>query len=74
VRYFFVVSGDPNHSDIHPCYLTLCHTNGNHYDRITPVFAACNCQLPPPALDGVSLLMDLTESEEEDMMDSAVPM
>lgn len=60
--------GEGSHEDIHPCYLTLCHTNGNHYDRITPVYASCNCRMPPPKLDGVSILMDLTESEDETLM------
>ena len=56
-----------DHDDeVHPCYLTLCHTNGNHYDRITPVFARCNCELPPPCLNGVSVLLDLTASDEEE--------
>lgn len=50
------------------CYVTLCHTNSNHYDRIAPISAQCNCQIPPPELNGVSILMDLTESEEDDMM------
>ena len=59
--------GGSGHDDVHPCYLTLCHTNGNHYDRITPLIARCNCEIPPPSLNGVSVLLDLTESDEEEM-------
>ncbi|KAK7501648.1 hypothetical protein BaRGS_00007079 [Batillaria attramentaria] len=33
-----------------PAYLTLCNTDGNHYDRITPSVAECNCKLPPPVI------------------------
>ena len=58
---------DCSHDDVHPCYLTLCHTNGNHYDRITPVLARCNCEIPPPSLNGVSVLVDLTASDEEEL-------
>ncbi|KAL8624550.1 hypothetical protein ACOMHN_005851 [Nucella lapillus] len=46
-----------------PCYVTLCHTNANHYDRITPVTARCNCQLAPPSLNGKSVVLDLTTSD-----------
>ncbi|PVD27018.1 hypothetical protein C0Q70_12168 [Pomacea canaliculata] len=52
-------------SAAHHFYLTLCHTNGNHYDRIMPAFVSCNCQLPPPSLDGATVLVDLTESDED---------
>lgn len=50
---------------VHPCYLTLCHTNGNHYDRIVPAFARCNCELPAPCLDGLTVFLDLTDRERE---------
>jgi hypothetical protein len=46
------------------CYITLCHTNGNHYDRIAPLIGQCNCALLPPQLSGVKEHVDLTESEE----------
>lgn len=45
----------------HPCYLTMCNTNGNHYDRIVPEHGGCNCFLPHPELDGVNYSVDLTE-------------
>lgn len=54
-------------SEVHPCYLTLCYTNGNHYDRITPVFANCNCEMAPPSLSGLSLLVDLTDEDGRKM-------
>lgn len=44
----------------HPCFITLCHTHGNHYDRITPNLGKCNCDYEPPALSGVSAYVDLT--------------
>ncbi|XP_067679680.1 uncharacterized protein [Haliotis asinina] len=44
----------------HPCFITLCHTHGNHYDRITPNHGKCNCDYEPPALSGVSAYVDLT--------------
>ncbi|KAH9487488.1 hypothetical protein Btru_076232, partial [Bulinus truncatus] len=25
------------------CYVTLCNTNGNHYDLIVPNHGGCNC-------------------------------
>lgn len=34
------------------CYITVCHTNGNHYDTVTPLDGSCNCALPPPELSG----------------------
>lgn len=43
-----------------PCYLTLCHTNGKHYDRIAALDGGCNCPLSPPVLSGVSGEIDLT--------------
>ncbi|XP_076457257.1 uncharacterized protein LOC143291293 isoform X2 [Babylonia areolata] len=44
---------------VHPCYLTLCLTNGNHYDRITSATpGVCNCQMDPPSLDGAAVRMD----------------
>ncbi|GFR58126.1 OTU domain-containing protein 1 [Elysia marginata] len=42
------------------CYLTLCNTNGNHYDRVVPDHGGCNCFLPSPHLDGLSASVDLT--------------
>ncbi|CAL1526569.1 unnamed protein product [Lymnaea stagnalis] len=45
----------------HPCcYVTLCNTNGNHYDRIVPDHGGCNCFLPNPQLDGICASVDLT--------------
>ncbi|CAG5125883.1 unnamed protein product [Candidula unifasciata] len=41
-------------ANTHPCYITLCNTNGNHYDRIVPDHGGCNCFLPHPELDGLS--------------------
>lgn len=43
------------------CYLTLCHTNGNHYDRIASVDKDCNCGVPPPRMMGIQGAVDLTE-------------
>ncbi|XP_076457842.1 uncharacterized protein LOC143291704 [Babylonia areolata] len=51
-----------------PCYVTLCHTNANHYDHITPIAACCNCQLPVPRLNGVSTVLDLTTSDQEEIL------
>lgn len=48
-----------------PCYLTLCHTHGNHYDRIAPIDGKCNCDLPPPEMSGVEGTVDLTTDENE---------
>ena len=47
------------------CYLTLCHTHGNHYDRIAPMDGRCNCDLPPPEMSGVKGTVDLTIDENE---------
>ncbi|XP_061189411.1 uncharacterized protein LOC133197408 [Saccostrea echinata] len=44
-----------------PCYLTLCHTNGNHYDRIVAIKKKCNCDVPPPQMMGVQGEVDLTD-------------
>lgn len=44
-----------------PCYLTLCHTNGNHYDRIVAMEEKCNCDVPPPQMMGVQGEVDLTD-------------
>lgn len=49
--------------DAQPCYVTLCNTNANHYDRITPITARCNCQLAPPSLNGKSMVLDLTTTD-----------
>lgn len=46
------------------CYLTLCHTHGNHYDRIAPFEGRCNCDLPPPEMSGVKGTVDLTDETE----------
>lgn len=43
------------------CYLTLCHTNGNHYDRIASVDKNCNCGVPPPRMMGIQGAVDLTK-------------
>lgn len=47
------------------CYITLCHTHGNHYDRIAPLEGGCNCDLPPPEMSGVKGTVDLTTDETE---------
>lgn len=44
----------------HPCYITLCNTNGNHYDEVVADHGDCNCALPPPELGGISTSIDLT--------------
>ncbi|KAL8567949.1 hypothetical protein ACOMHN_029124 [Nucella lapillus] len=45
----------------HPRYVTLCNTNGNHFDRVTPVDVdRCNCSLPAPLLEGHEASIDLT--------------
>ncbi|XP_076112774.1 uncharacterized protein LOC143080682 [Mytilus galloprovincialis] len=50
------------------CYITLCHTNGNHYDRIAPLVGKCNCALMPPQLSGAKGHVDLTTESEEDLL------
>ncbi|ESO90624.1 hypothetical protein LOTGIDRAFT_163820 [Lottia gigantea] len=47
----------------HPCYITLCHTNGNHYDRIAATHHECNCNLNAPKLTGAECYVDLTNAE-----------
>lgn len=49
-----------------PCYITLCHTHGNHYDRIAPLDGKkkCNCHLDPPTLSGTVASVDLTDENE----------
>ena len=47
------------------CYITLCHTHGNHYDRIAPIEGSCNCDLSPPEMSGVKGSVDLTVDENE---------
>ena len=47
------------------CYITLCHTNGNHYDRIASKSGGCNCGIESPALSGVKARVDLTSSTEK---------
>lgn len=46
------------------CYITLCHTHGNHYDRIAACESSCNCSLPPPEMSGVKGSVDLTDENE----------
>lgn len=46
------------------CYITICHTHGNHYDRIAPINGKCNCGLAPPDLTGVKGQVDLTFEDE----------
>lgn len=41
------------------CYITLCNTNGNHYDRVVPGHGGCNCFLPRPELAGAFCGTDL---------------
>ena len=48
-----------------PCYITICHTHGNHYDRVAPLTGKCNCGLDPPELSGVTDSVDLTVDENE---------
>jgi len=48
-----------------PCYITICHTHGNHYDRIAPLKGKCNCELKPPELSGIKDSVDLTVDENE---------
>lgn len=45
------------------CYITLCHTNGNHYDRIAPLIGKCNCHLMAPELSGIRDDVDLTNED-----------
>ncbi|KAK7116863.1 hypothetical protein V1264_002469 [Littorina saxatilis] len=45
---------------VHPRYITLCHTHANHFDRIRPLLAGCNCEMQPPRLAGEEATMDLT--------------
>ncbi|KAH3868607.1 uncharacterized protein LOC127867825 [Dreissena polymorpha] len=42
------------------CCLTICHTHGNHYDRIAPLVGKCNCELGPPEMSGIKGHVDLT--------------
>lgn len=46
------------------CYITLCHTHGNHYDRIASSKSKCNCGLRPPVMSGVKGSVDLTNDDE----------
>lgn len=47
------------------CYITICHTHGNHYDRIAPLKSTqCNCGLEPPAMSGINESVDLTSEDE----------
>ncbi|KAL3886716.1 hypothetical protein ACJMK2_026694 [Sinanodonta woodiana] len=55
----FQYSGDISN---HPCFITLCHTNGNHYDRVATIEGKCNCNIDPPELSGINASVDL-ESE-----------
>ncbi|XP_033759037.1 uncharacterized protein LOC117341293 [Pecten maximus] len=49
----------------HTCHVTLCHTNGNHYDRIAPATGDCNCGVAPPVLNGTNLQVDLTSGTDQ---------
>jgi hypothetical protein len=42
------------------CCITLCNTNGIHYDLILPDHGNCNCFLPHPELGGISAVIDLS--------------
>uniref|UniRef100_A0A0B7B5S1 OTU domain-containing protein n=1 Tax=Arion vulgaris TaxID=1028688 RepID=A0A0B7B5S1_9EUPU len=46
---------EETHSSLpsHQCYMTLCNTNGNHYDRVASHLGGCNCFLPQPVLGEV---------------------
>lgn len=46
------------------CYITICHTHGNHYDRIAARKAKCNCDHEPPEMSGVKESVDLTNEDE----------
>ena len=46
------------------CCVTICHTHGNHYDRIAAINGNCNCGLAPPDLTGVTGKVDLTTEDE----------
>ncbi|XP_045207354.2 uncharacterized protein LOC123559526 [Mercenaria mercenaria] len=48
------------------CYITICHTHGNHYDRIAALKAKgkCNCELEPPEMSGIKESIDLTDENE----------
>jgi len=46
------------------CCITICHTHGNHYDRIAPISGKCNCELGPPEMQGVQDNVDLTAEDE----------
>lgn len=52
----------PVTSSQHPRYATLCHTHGNHFDRVRPMGCGdrCNCDLPCPLLAGRIATVDLT--------------
>ncbi|XP_005093661.1 OVARIAN TUMOR DOMAIN-containing deubiquitinating enzyme 6 [Aplysia californica] len=59
-RPVFALSTDSVEVSHHPCYISLCNTNGNHYDRVVADHGGCNCFLPHPEMDGVSFSVDLT--------------
>ncbi|XP_041373010.1 uncharacterized protein LOC121386243 [Gigantopelta aegis] len=44
----------------HPCHIAMCHTHGNHYDRITQIEGDCNCGVETPTLAGKTDYVDLT--------------
>ncbi|WAR04993.1 OTUD4-like protein [Mya arenaria] len=46
------------------CCITICHTHGNHYDRIAPLSGKCNCELGPPEMSGIKGQIDLTSEDE----------
>lgn len=46
------------------CYITICHTHGNHYDRIAAINGKCNCKLPVPEMSGISESVDLTKEDD----------
>lgn len=50
-----------NFSSCHRCHLTLCHTNGNHYDRVAVPTSECNCGIQRPMLSGIHDDIDLTD-------------
>ncbi|XP_055872162.1 uncharacterized protein LOC129923724 [Biomphalaria glabrata] len=43
-------------------YLTVCFTNGNHYDSVLPV-KDCNCCLAPPRLEGKEASSTLSKGQ-----------
>lgn len=58
-------------ANAHQCYITLCNTNGNHYDRIVPFHGGCNCFIPNPVLDGLVNELDELPSDSTSSSDTS---